>query len=86
MPHPWRRTWVAIAVSVLATPALVDSLIARQRGQTALISLVRPCVTVSLRDVTAVAEATAVTALISLVRPCATDPDAVTVSSVMYWR
>ena len=26
VPHPWKRSWVAILVAVLATPRLVDAL------------------------------------------------------------
>jgi len=41
VPHPWRRTWLAILVSALSTPALVNSLIAKSSRRTAIIGLVR---------------------------------------------
>mmetsp|Transcript_21799 Transcript_21799/g.32449 ORF Transcript_21799/g.32449 Transcript_21799/m.32449 type:complete len:183 (-) Transcript_21799:351-899(-) len=40
VPHPWRRTWLAILVSALSTPALVNSLIAKSSRRTAIIGLV----------------------------------------------
>mmetsp|Transcript_30765 Transcript_30765/g.75682 ORF Transcript_30765/g.75682 Transcript_30765/m.75682 type:complete len:254 (-) Transcript_30765:308-1069(-) len=39
VPHPWRRTWLAIATSLLATPALVDALIDNKRRRGLLIFL-----------------------------------------------
>ena len=37
VPHPWRRTWLAIAVSSVCTPALIDALIDRQPRRSALL-------------------------------------------------
>ena len=33
VPHPWKRAWIAIAVGVLATPRLVNSLLSRQHAR-----------------------------------------------------
>merc|ERR1740121_877059 len=40
VPHPWRRTWIAIITGFSATPSLVDGLIDRNKRQLILVTLV----------------------------------------------
>ena len=39
VPHPWKRSWFAAVVSMLATPALLDSIQKRTRGKTVVCIL-----------------------------------------------
>lgn len=38
VPHPWRRTWMAIATGMGVMPPLVDALIARRHGRSAALA------------------------------------------------
>lgn len=40
VPHPWRRTWLAIATGMLTMPPLVDALIAKRKQRSLVIAAV----------------------------------------------
>jgi len=50
VPHPWRRTWIAIATGMLTMPSLVDALLSRRHGRAAALAclLLLPYLSTSL--------------------------------------